>query len=213
MANRSPERPHRHQARLLLLALVAIPLLPEMVIGIAAALAGLMGCRLDQTEPCLIGSLAVSDIISWALQAGAGFILVRIKSSAFWSTGFYLAVGMWLVVCYVVLIQGWSRVASRLLLGFALAFLFALLPYDGPRFAITNLAKKGFCEPTAGGTDVCEMFGRRVEGADAAVLMGEPILHFAGILLAIAIFAVFAIIVLVSAAAARRRAKSQADYA
>jgi len=213
MANRSPERPHWHQARLLLLALVVIPLLPEIVIGMAAALAGLMGCRLDQTEPCLIGSLAVSDIISWALQAGAGFLVVRIRSSAFWYTGFYLAVGIWLVTCYVVLIRGWSRVASRLLLGFALAFLFALLPYDGPRFAITNLAKKGFCEPNVGGTNVCKMFGGRVDGADAAVLMGEPILHFGGILLAIGIFAVFATLVVVSAAAARRRAKSQPDYA
>jgi hypothetical protein len=213
MANRSPERPHRHQARLLLLALVVIPLLPEIVIGIAAALAGVMGCRLDQPKPCLIGSLAVNDIISWALQAGAGFLVVRIKSSAFWSTGFYLAVGMWLLVCYVVMIQGWSRVASRLLLGFALAFLFAFLPYDGPRFAITNLAKKGSCDPNVGGNNVCKMFGGSVDGADAAVLMGEPILQFAGILLAMGIFAVFAIIVVVSAAAAKRRAKSQSEYA
>lgn len=200
------ERSPRYLARLVLLLLLAIPLLPEIVIGIAAALAGLMGCRPDQKDACLIGSLAVNDAINWALQAGG----VSIVASATERTYLYLAIGGWLVACYVVLIWGWKRVRSRLLLGSAVALYLALVPFWGPMLAIKMLADRPYCEPAGSGG--CTLFGGKVNQAYAALSMADPPPYYESTKLAVGIFAVYAILVIVQrVVSARRPVKSRRE--
>jgi hypothetical protein len=197
MAKDSFGRSHRYLARFVLLLLVAIPLLPEIVICAVAGLAGLMGCRPDK-DACLIGSLAVSNVIDWALWAGG----VDIVKSAAWRAYFYLAIGAWLVVCYVVLIQGWERVTSRLLLGSAVALFFALLPFWGPLLAIKMFANEHLCKPENTG---CMLFGGKVDNAYAALEMSDLPNH-GGALPAVGIFFVFAVFVTARGVVSARRA-------
>jgi hypothetical protein len=199
MAIDSLERSHRYSARLVLLLLVAIPLLPEIVIWAVAALAGLVGCQPDQKDACLIGSLAVSNVIDRALWAGG----VDIVKSAAWRAYFYLAIGGWLVVCYVVLIQGWGRVTSRLLLGSVVALFLALWPFWGPLLAIKMFANERFCKPESTG---CLLFGGKVDNAYAALEMINLPFKNGGALPAVGIFLVFAVLVIARGVVSARRA-------
>jgi len=206
MAKTSLERSHRYLARFVLLLLVAIPLLPEIVIWAVAALASLMGCRPDQKDACLIGSLAVSDVIDWALQAAG----VSIVGSATERAYLYLAIGGWLVVCYVVLIRGWQRVTSRLLFGSLVALILALLPFWGPMLAIKMLANGPYCEPA--GSSGCMLFGGKVNQAYAAISMADPPPYYTSALLAVGLFAVYAILVIMQrVVSARRPIRSQRE--
>jgi hypothetical protein len=199
MITKSPEHSHHYLARRALLLLVAIPLLPEIVIIAVAALAFVMGCRPGQEGACLIGSRAVSDVINWALQAGG----VPTVGSATARAYLYLAIGGWLVVCYVALIQGWKRLRSRLLLGSAVALFLALLPFWGPMLAIKMLANGPYCEPAS--SPVCKLFGGPVALAYAALSMAEPPPYYESFKLAAGIFAVYAILVIVRGVVSARR--------
>jgi hypothetical protein len=206
MITKSFEHSHQYLARRALLLLVAIPLLPEIVIFAVAALAFLMGCRPDQKGACLIGSLAVSDVIDWALQAGG----VSTVGSATERAYLYPAIGGWLVACYVVLIRGWKRLRSRLLLGSAVALFLALLPFWGPMLAIKMLANGPYCEP-AGSRD-CTLFGGKVDLAYAALSMADPPPYYKSVQLAAGIFVVYAILVIVQrVVSARRPVRSQRE--
>jgi hypothetical protein len=211
MTTTSAKHSHHRLARLVLLLLVVIPFLPEIVISATAALARLMGCLPEQKEACRIGSLAASDVINWGLQAGAG---VRVAASIASLAGFYLAITGWLGMCYVVLTLGWARLASRLLLGLAVALIFALLPYFAPWLSIANLVTKDSCDPNSG--RVCIIFGGGVKAAYAAVRVVAPELLYGG-LLAIAIFFVYAIYAVVAAVtgavSARRLVKAEQQNA
>jgi len=146
--------PRRHFWRVVLLLLLIIPSLPEIAILVAAALAGIMGCELDQKDACLIGSLPVSDIIAFALQAGAGVVITGMRISHLWLIAFYVAIVGWLMVSYIALILGWAHTFSRLLLGFVVALFFAFVPYFGPMMAVSHLANNN-CRPDDGGTRPC----------------------------------------------------------
>jgi len=201
---KSVRRSHHYLARLALPLLLAVALLPEIVIFAVAALASLMGCEPVQKEACLIGPLAVSDVIDWALLAGG----VSILYSAAWRSGFYLAVAGGLVLCYIVLIQGWARITSRLLLGSAVALFFALLPLAGPGLAITTLAKQNICDPE-GGHD-CLIFGGKVDKAYAAVSMAQPPIFDTIVLLAFGSLGIYAtLVILLAIVPAARPAKSK----
>src|ERR1700712_1362766 len=95
MTTKSAKHSHRYLARLALLLLVVIPLIPEIVITATAGLARLMGCVPDHKEPCRIGSVAVSDVINWGLYAGAA---TRVAASLASLAGFYLAITGWLAM-------------------------------------------------------------------------------------------------------------------
>jgi hypothetical protein len=195
MATDSLERSHRYSARWLLLLLVTIPLVPEIFIWVVAAVAGLMGCEPGQKHACLIGSLAVSDVIDWDLSA-AGVL------SPTSSTYFYLAIGGWLVACFAVLIRGWKRVTSRLLLGSAVASFFALLPILGPLFAIKMVADANVCKPQSTG---CLLFGGEVKNAYGALEKANLAFRNGDALVVVGIFVVFAIFVIASGAISTRR--------
>lgn len=188
----------RHWAKPLLLLLVTISFLPEMVIWVTAGFARLMGCQPGQKDPCL-GSLTISNIIDQALQVSAGFIVTHVSVSERWMIGFYLAIAVWLVACYAVVMLGWSRVSSRLVLGCLVALVFSVLPFLGPGLAILGLAERGSCQPSVGSDDPCKIFGGEVSQANAAVSLTEPNLQFGGALLAIGIFVVYAMVVIATA--------------
>lgn len=204
MASRSHKHPHRRW-QLLLLLLVLIPFVPEIMIGIAAGLAKLGGCQPDQKSACLVGSVAVSDIITAALQAGAGAIVAAVRSSYLGFVAIYAVIAAWLVLCYIALSLGWRRKPARLLLGLVIALCFAILPYFGPLLAIANLANES-CRPNDGGVGSCLIFGGPIGSPDAspahdAVSLGWMAPY--GALLALGIYVIYAVIVIVRASPPR----------
>jgi hypothetical protein len=198
----SPRHSHRSLARLMFPMLLAVAVLPEIIIVAVAVLARLTGCRLDQQGVCEIGPLVVPRTIDNVLEAAG----VSIQVSANWRQGFYLTLGVLLVACFVVVMSGWSRVTSRLLLGSAAALFLGLLPLFAPGLAIELLANKNVCD-TAGG-DECLIFGGIVERAFDAVSMPHPLFLNKVVLLAVGLFALYAVVVIVlgivSAAGSRK---------
>jgi hypothetical protein len=199
MATSIPRRSRQRSARWLLLLLVIVPLLPEIFIWAVAGLAVLAGCTPGQIPPaCKVQSFAVNEVIGWGLSA-AGIL------SSPWSIYFYLATGAWLVVCFIVLVQGWVRVTSRLMIGAAVTSLFALLPLLGPWFAIDTVADSA-CNPQKAS---CLLFGGVVKNTYAALqkwyfeIPDVEVLLTAGI---VGIFLVFVIFVMISGAISARRA-------
>ncbi|MEO8321590.1 MAG: hypothetical protein ABI561_25080, partial [Bradyrhizobium sp.] len=134
----------------------------------------------------------IPEIIIFAiLQRGADSIVDFVANPGAWQAGIYLAIAGWLVVCCVAVSQGWSAVPSRLLLGFAVALVFAILPYAGPGLAIVCI--KAF------GGNVNE------DAYTAAVQLIESKYTVIGALLAIGIFVVYAIFVIATGVASSRR--------
>jgi hypothetical protein len=130
-------------------------------------------------------------IIFVALQHGASSILDFVASPGTWQLGIYLAIAGWLVGCCITVIQGWSGLPSRLLLGFAVALVFAILPYAGPGLAIV-------CIKALGGS-VSEV------AYTAAVQLIETKYTVVGALLAIVIFVAYAIFVIATSIASSGR--------
>jgi len=173
MSTESPAHPRRNGWRLALLLLVAVPLLPEIVIWIVAALARLKGCHPGDASVCLIGSVPAGDVIHLALETSAGLIVRNAQHSLAWQFGFYAAVACWIALCFLVVMRGWARVSSRLLLGFAVIVVVGVLPYFAPQLAIANLIGI-HCDPNAGASHQrpCTIFGGPIgDAADATVIM------------------------------------------
>ena len=95
MTTDSLKRSQLSTARWLLLLFVAVPLLPEIFIGVVVLLASASGCQLVQEPACKIGSQRVSELIDWGLTAG-GVISLNGR------TCFHRVISGWLAVCYVV---------------------------------------------------------------------------------------------------------------
>src|ERR1700722_8068034 len=185
--------------RLVLLLLVVISLLPEIVMGVTVAFAEITGCQPDQTSACVIGSLPVSDVIALALEAGTVVILAGVRTNTVWLVVLYAGVAAWLCLCLIVVTLGWARTLSRLLLGLAMAIVFAFLPYFAPLLVVDYLANDN-CRPNEGGLGACKLFGDYVGGAEYspvhdAVVMGW--LAWFGIPLALGIFIIYALVVIV----------------
>ena len=203
MAQQSVEKPRRH-FRILLPLLVVIPFIPELVIYLTGLVARLVGCLPGEESSCLILSVPVSDVIGAALQLKVGLIVPR-AGELEWFVGLYLVVTLWLAVCYVVLMQGWTRVSHRLLLGFGIALIFAVLPYFGSLLAIAGLENAG-CRLNAGKDGTCVIFGGYVGGARSPAHAAGPmgLLAIVGAPLALGAFAVFAVVVRVAGGRAKR---------
>ncbi len=204
-ASSAGSRQRRFQIAFLVLML--IPMLPEIVIWATAAMAALKGCHPNQKELCLLGSLPVSDIIAYALQAGAGLIVAGIRASQIWLIAFYAGITGWLVACYVVLTRGWSNTLTRLVMGFTVALVFAFMPYFGSMLAIANLVNEN-CRPNDGGVGPCQMFGGYVGSPDRspahdAVTLGWLAPY--GALMTLATFVLYALVVVIIAVIAQRR--------
>jgi hypothetical protein len=201
--------------RVLLIPLIVVPFAPELTIVAAAALARIGGCAPAESSTCLVAALPVSEVIAIALRAKASFIVEHVTDPQFqaaWLGALYLVIGILLVVGYLVVIRGWMHLASRLLLGFALTLVFGLLPYYGSMLALADLANEN-CLPNEGGVGTCRLFGGYIQGpayspVHDAVRIGW--LALLGAPLALALFAVYAIAVVVMAI---RRRKTRAETA
>lgn len=203
MTFKSIRRPHPYLARLALLLLVVIPFIPEIVITATAALGRLSGCLPDQKEACRIGPVVVSDVINWALHAKASWIASESRLE-----DFYLATAGWMGLCFIALTLGWARLSSRLLLGLAVALVFALLPYFVPILTIADLLSQASCESTGAGK--CQVYGGTLRGVSAAVRMARWDTVFDGMLLALAMFVGYGVIAaLAGLVAARAPAKPE----
>ncbi|CCD98286.1 hypothetical protein [Bradyrhizobium sp. STM 3809] len=172
-----------------LLLLVVIPFLPELAIWIVAGFAKIMGCSPGQQTLCL-NSPWISDTINWAFKLSAGLIVTHTTTSLRWLIAFFAGLGLWLTGCLVIISLGWRRRSSRLVLGFAITLIFAFLPFLGPGLALLGLAEPEACTP---GTGTCKIYGSEVQEAHAAVRLWDLELQPLWIVLAAALFAIYAI--------------------
>jgi len=168
--------------RLVLLALVLIPFLPELAVMVASFGAHAGGCEPAANAPCNLGPLAASSVIRGALQAGS---LIAI--------GFSFGVSaLWLALCYLAIVRGWWQRWSRIALALAASVLFAVLPYFGPLLSISPLVNAE-CHPNEGGIPPwCRIYGGDVgDPAHEAVRIGWNV--FIGAPLALLAFLVFVV--------------------
>jgi len=150
MSTESKGRLGRWLWRGALLSLVLLPLLPEVLIIAASTYAGAVGCQIDSKFACAVGPPSATEIIRTALQA-AYFI-----GSKFADDNIVLA---WLASCYVLIILGWTRLSSRLLLALGASMIFGFLPYFGPILTIGPLVNPN-CRPNEGGVPPeCKIYG------------------------------------------------------
>jgi hypothetical protein len=182
-----------------LLSLVLLPLLPEVLIIAASTYAGAVGCQIDSKLACAIGPPSATEIIRTALQA-AYFI-----GSRFADDNIVLA---WLASCYFLIILGWTRLSSRLLLALGASMIFGFLPYFGPMLTIGPLVNPN-CHPNEGGIPPeCMIYGGDVgNAAHDAVRLGWK--FFYGAPVALGAFVVFAVLTLGARLVSRRRIASR----
>ena len=200
--------PRRRFWRVVLLLLLIIPSLPEIAILVTSALAKIVGCAPDQRDVCLIGLLPASDIIAFALQAGAGVVVTGVRMSQAWLVAFYVAIIGCLIASYVALILGWARTLNRLLLGLVVTLFFAFVPYFGPMTAVAHLENANG-RPDDGGTRPCTIFGSYVgdlnySPANDAISLGWLGLY--GVPLSLAMFVGYVIVVIVIGVISAKRA-------
>lgn len=186
-----------------LFAFVLSPLLPEALIVAASVYAGAVGCETDAKMACAVGPPSASEIIRKALQA-AYYI-----GSKFADDNVVVA---WLVLCFLLIVLGWTRLSSRLLVALGASLIFAFLPYFGPKLAIGHLINPQ-CHPDEGGIPPgCTIYGGDVgNAAHDAVRLGWK--FFYGAPVALGAFVVFAMLILVASLISRRHAASQAREA
>jgi hypothetical protein len=182
-----------------LLAFVLIPLLPEILILAVSAYAGAVGCEADARLACAVGPPSASGVIRFALKAAYTI------GSKFADDNIVVA---WLVCCFLLIIFGWSKLASRLPLAFGVSLIFAVLPYFGPILAIGPLVNSK-CQPNEGGVPPeCKIYGGDVGiAAHDAVRLGWK--FFYGAPVAFVAFVAFAVLVLGAHLISRRRAASR----
>jgi hypothetical protein len=203
MSTESREGFRRRFWRGAFLLLVLLPLVPEVLIIAASTYAGAVGCQVDSKMTCAVGPPSASEVIRTALQA-ANFI-----GSKFADDNIVLA---WLASIYLLIILGWTRLSSRLLLALGASLIFAFLPYFGPLLAIGHLANPN-CHPNEGGVPPeCTIYGGDVgNAAHDAVRLGWK--FFYGAPIALAAFVIFVILTLGARVISRRRLASREQVA
>lgn len=179
-----------------LLLLVLLPLIPEIMILAVSAYAGVIACQADARLACAVGPPSASGVIRYALKVAYDI------GSKFADDNIVVA---WLVCCFILIVLGWSRLLSRLLLALGVTLIFAVLPYFGPILAIGPLVNPK-CQPNEGGVPPeCKIYGGDVgNAAHDAVRLGWK--FFYGAPVALVAFVVFAVLVLGVRLVSRRRA-------
>jgi hypothetical protein len=203
MDNAANGRSRRRFWKGALFALVVLPFLPEILILTASAYAGAIGCQIDSKMACAVGPPSASEVIRTALQAAYSI------GSQFADDNIVVA---WLVLCFVLIIFGWSRLSSRLLLALGVSLIFGFLPYFAPILSIGHLENPK-CHPNEGGVPPeCTIYGGDVgNAAHDAVRLGWK--FFYGAPVALGAFVVFVILALGARLVSRRRMASQAQGA
>jgi hypothetical protein len=155
-------------------------------------------------------------VIGFVLKVTAGFIVAYTSNSnligGFITAGLFLVIVGWQTACYVVLSKRWTSVRSRLLAGFAVALLFAILPYFGLLMATAPLKNNISCRlPDSKGSYACHAFGSYVGSADYNPMVNAGQLGWLfliGAPLALGMFALYAVFVVVEGRSANRTANS-----
>jgi hypothetical protein len=183
-----------------LLLFILLPLLPEILIVAASAYAGVVGCQIDSKMACAVGPPSASEIIRAALQ------IAYLIGSKFADDNI---VAGWLVLCFTLIILGWARLSSRLLLAFGTSLILGILPYFGPMLAIGHLENPN-CHPNEGGVPPgCKIYGGDVgDAAHDVVRLGWK--FFYGAPLALVAFIIFAIVSVVIYLVAKKRVVARA---
>jgi hypothetical protein len=199
MSSESKDSVRRWLWRSAFLSFVLLPLLPEILIIAASTYAGAVGCQIDSKLACAVGPPSATGTIRTALQA-ANFI-----GSRFADDNVVLA---WLASCYLLIILGWTRLSSRLLLALGASIILGFLPYFGPMLTIGPLANPN-CNPNEGGIPPgCLIYGGDVgDAAHDAVRLGWK--FFYGAPVALGAFVLFLVFMLGARFVSRRRTASR----
>ena len=182
-----------------LLAFVLLPLLPQVLIAVTGAYAGVVGCQIDSNFACAVGPPSATEIIRAALQT-ANFIGRKFAD--------YNVVLVWLAACYVLIMLGWTRLSSRLLLALCASVILGFLPYFGPILTMTPLVNPK-CNPNEGGVPPnCVIYGGDVgDAANDAVRLGWK--FFYGAPVALGAFVIFVVVMLVTRLVSSKRTASR----
>jgi hypothetical protein len=169
------------------------------VILAVSVYAAAVGCDADAGLACAVGPPSASGVIRSALKAA------YTVGTKFADDNIVVA---WLVCCFLLIILGWHKLASRLLLALGVTLIFAFLPYFGPILAIGPLVNPK-CQPNEGGVPPeCKIYGGDVgNAAHDAVRLGWK--FFYGAPVALVAFVIFALLVLGARLVSRRRAASR----
>jgi hypothetical protein len=169
--------------RIVLLVLVVLPLLPEIVVLSASAIAHLSGCRVDAPPP---GATTDSQVHPDPSAVARGFVptpesplgaagkvcaigppvvsIIRLALKAGFFVGDKFGSGVviiWLTLSYVSITRGWAGFLSRLSLAFLVTLIFAIIPYLGPMMSTEHL-RNPRCQPNEAGVGPCVMYGGNV---------------------------------------------------
>jgi hypothetical protein len=170
--------------------LVLLPFLPAISVYAAAALAKIKGCNVGEEEICVAGAISVSRTIVEMAQANPGLAVVLLVALT------------WLALCYLCVGLGWKHTASRLLVGFAVTFIFGGLPYFASLPALGNFVEPG-CKPYVGGFGVCGLFDGSI-GGGVHILLIQVWVSFIGLPFGLLAFLVYALVILASANSRQR---------
>jgi hypothetical protein len=200
MATRHSVTSHGLLWRTALLALVVLPVLPEILVVTTSWIAQLHGCNVEDKAICVIGPVpSASSIIHAALKAG---FLVGAK--------FLSGVApLWLALCFVTITKGWSRLASRLALGFSVTLIFALVPYLGPMASIEPLLSP-YCQPNEGGVGSCLVYGENIGGV-AHENVSLASLFFIGAVMAFVTFSLYVLFLFIERLSQWKRAMPRVE--
>jgi hypothetical protein len=224
--------------RIALFVLVVLPLLSEIVVLSAWAIADLSGCpvdappgdaAIDSAGGPSVDSEAPPDpwMVAEGLAPAPGSVvgapgrvcaigpqvssIIRHALEAGFFVGDVFSSGMvvlWLAVCYVAITRGWTRFLSRLTLAFFVSLIFAIVPYFGPMISIGHLVNPN-CQPNDAGVGACFMYGGEV----GSVVHDNMVLASQGLFgaaIALGVFSLYLLILLISAFASRRGAARSA---
>lgn len=167
--------------KLVFAVLVALPFLPATSIYAAAALAKIKGCNIGEEELCVAGAISVSRTIVAAVQASSGPIFISVAL-------------LWLALCYLSAGLAWSRIASRLLVGGAVTFIFAGLPYFASLPSLGNFVEPQ-CKTYGGGFGVCGLFDGSI-GGGPHILSIQIWISVIGLPFGLLAFMIYALVIL-----------------
>jgi hypothetical protein len=171
-----------HLWKVVFAALALVPFLPAISVYVAVALAKINGCGVGAEEICVGGAISVSRAIVATANATRGTHVVVLVALT------------WLVFCYLFIVLGWKRTASRLVIGLTVTVIFAGLPYFAALPASGSFVEPG-CRPNEGGFGVCGLFDGSV-GSSLHILLMMVWLPFIGVPFGLLAFLAYVAVVL-----------------
>jgi hypothetical protein len=171
-----------HLWKFVFAALALLPFLPAISVNVVVALAKINGCGVGAEEICVGGAISVSRAIVAKANATRGMDVVVLVALT------------WLAFCYLSIVLGWTRTASRLVVGLTVTVIFAGLPYFAALPALGSFVEPG-CKPNEGGFGVCGLFNGSV-GSSGHILLIMVWSSFIGVPFGLLAFLAYVAVVL-----------------